>query len=264
MLRRLAPWAMVLLLATAHAEPCDRGAFVIALDPGHTLASPGATSARGVPEVRFNRELARVVHDELRQAGFAKAFVLSDILKAPTLGQRADLANARRADVFLSLHHDSVQPRYLSSWLSDGRPQSYSDRFSGYSLFVSDKNAAAQDSLRLARLLGTELRKRCLVATRHHAEAIPGEGRELVDPQRGVYRFDDLVVLKATRMPAVLFEAGVIVNRADEEVLRSPEHKRLLAQAISAAIGSFCAREAAPPDASVDCNAAASAPALTR
>jgi N-acetylmuramoyl-L-alanine amidase len=262
--RIFAPLLLALLSSTVLAEPCDRGTFVIALDPGHTLASPGAISARGIPEVRFNHELAGVVYDELRHAGFEKVFMIDNIREAPSLTQRAGLANERRADVFLSLHHDSVQPRYLSSWLYDGIRHTYSDRYSGYSLFVSDKNASLQDSLLFARLLGTELRKRCMVATRHHAEVIPGEGRELIDPERGIYRFDDLVVLKATRMPAVLFEAGLIVNRADELTLQSPGRRRMLAQAITAAVGRFCAHEAAPPDAAVDCDTVASEPATTR
>jgi N-acetylmuramoyl-L-alanine amidase len=242
----------------ALAQPCDRGHFVVALDPGHTPASPGATSARGVPEWQFNLALARAVRDELLHAGFAQVFLTSDLLQAPSLAQRARLANARRAAVFLSLHHDSVQRRYLSRWVHDGQAQSYSDVYSGYSLFVSDHNADPPGSLRLARLLGSALRQRCLLPTRHHAEAIPGEGRDLIDPARGIYRFDELAVLKAARMPAVLLEAGLIVNRGDEIVLQSPARRTLLAQAIGASIGRFCAGETPPPEAAVPCDAAAS------
>jgi N-acetylmuramoyl-L-alanine amidase len=36
--------------------------------------------------------------------------------------------------------------------------------------------------------------------------------RELVDAEVGVYRFDQLIVLRMTRMPAVLLEAGSIIT----------------------------------------------------
>jgi hypothetical protein len=50
----------------------------------------------------------------------------------------------------------------------------------------------------------------------HHAEPIKGENRELVNPELGIYRFDDLIVLKSAAMPAALLECGVIVNRSEE------------------------------------------------
>src|SRR4029450_2675929 len=45
-------------------------AVTVALDVGHSLAHPGATSARGVPEFAFNRALALVVRQRLEQNGF--------------------------------------------------------------------------------------------------------------------------------------------------------------------------------------------------
>ena len=45
--------------------------------------------------------------------------------------------------------------------------------------------------------VGARLRDACLVPTLHHAEKIPGESRELLDAQLGIYRFDDLAALKS-------------------------------------------------------------------
>jgi len=52
--------------------------------------------------------------------------------------------------------------------------------------------------------------------------------RELLDPTAGVYRYDQLIVLKSTQMPAFLFEAGSIVNRDEELVISTPAHRRSL------------------------------------
>ena len=75
--------------------------------------------------------------------------------------------------------------------------------------------------------------------TLHHAEQIPGEGRNLVDEDFGLYEFDDLVVLKTAAMPAVLLECGVIVNRNEEASLQTPEIQHRIADAAAEAIMQF-------------------------
>ena len=244
-------WAGVLALLALHsmsawAQPpttrpgCDPSRWVVAIDPGHYAARPGATSARGLPEAAFNRALATVLLSELRRAGFAQAQLRPETLATESLAGRVAWAQQIQASLYLAIHHDSVQPRYVSRWTVDGQPHDYSDRFSGYSLFVSRKNGQPEASERVARLLGAEFRQRCLRPAAHHAEAIPGEGREWVDATLGIYRFDDLIVLKTSTMPAVLIEAGVIVNRQDELRLQSPAHQALLASAVVVAVRGFC------------------------
>jgi N-acetylmuramoyl-L-alanine amidase len=71
--------------------------------------------------------------------------------------------------------------------------------------------------------------------------------RILVDAEAGVYRYDQLIVLRATRMPAVLLEAGSIVNRQEELELATPERRSLTSAAIVAAVENFCAVRARPP-----------------
>jgi hypothetical protein len=62
----------------------------------------------------------------------------------------------------------------------------------------------------------------------------------LVDAEAGVYRYDQLIVLKNTDMPAVLLEAGSIINRQEELVMASPERQALISAAVTDAVDSFC------------------------
>jgi N-acetylmuramoyl-L-alanine amidase len=231
------------LVVNSEALACDRGMFVIAVDPGHARTSPGTLSARGIPEEKFNENLAQFLVGELIKIGFRDAFLTNENGSSISLMDRADLANRRNANLFLSIHHDSVQPRYLSTWTYGGRRLSYSDAFSGYSLFFSEKNGDPKGSIVFARLLGSEFRSHCFAPTLHHAEKIKGENRELVDEERGIYKFDDLVVLKLTKMPAVLIESGLIVNRADEILLRNPVYQKMLVLSITQAVVKFCEGE---------------------
>ena len=70
----------------------------------------------------------------------------------------------------------------------------------------------------------------------------------MLDHDAGVYRYDELIVLKTTQMPAVLLESGSIINREEELKMASQEHKDKVSTAVLAAVAEYCdTRTAAPP-----------------
>lgn len=246
LLRLIPVLAATLVWASlAAGASCPQKTLAIAVDAGHGPKRSGATSAKGQPEYVFNLRLAQEVVAALAAAGFKKAFLLDPDGRDLPPAARAARANAAKAGLLLSIHHDSVQPRYLETWTVDGRSQRYGDRFAGYSVFYSERNPDAAQSLALARAIGRELTAAGLPFTRHHAEDIPGEGRPLVDPTVGVYRYDGLAVLAGARMPAALLEAGVIVNRAEEAALSGRERQQKTAMAVARAVESWCAAKGA-------------------
>lgn len=227
----------------ARPEPtCAPERFKVVLDVGHTVENQGATSARGVKEYVFNLRLAKEMEKVLTDAGFRQTHLLVTPGRTKAqLFKRVERANALGAHLFLSIHHNDVQERYKEKWEHEGESRPYSDRFAGHSLFVSRMNPRLAESLAFGRLLGIELKKQGLVYTRHHLENVPGERRELLDPEGGVYRYDNLVVLRYTSVPALLLEAGIIINRDEELLLETPEHRDRIVQATSAAVERFCA-----------------------
>lgn len=234
--------AVFIFIATdSNAEQaCFKRDFKIAIDAGHTIKHPGATSATGTGEHSFNKKMAALLLGELKKAGFENAFLINEADREVTLKQRTIEANSVKSNLFISIHHDSVQPVYLSQWEYDGKILHYSDKYKGFSIFYSEKNKYPEASLLFAKALGSELLERGLSPSLHHAENIPGENRDLIDEKRGVYRFDDLVVLKTTEMPAVLIECGIIVNRLEENKLQNSEYQMKIAGAIVKAIESIC------------------------
>ena len=153
-----------------------------------------------------------------------------------SLQQRTSPASLGDATLLISIHHDSVQPKYLSKWTYGGVEHSYSDRFHGYSLFVSTANPHPDESSDLAHDIGSSLLKAGFTPSLHYAEQIKGENRPLVDRKRGIYDYDDLIILKTAPIPAVLLECGVIVNRQEESRLSDPAYQQKLAQAVAAGI----------------------------
>ena len=237
--------------AAAKPDACQRASFRVVVDVGHTIDVPGAISARGIPEYAFNLQLAQQVKQTLVDAGFGEATLLITAT-APWRGlfERAARANAMHADLFIAIHHDSVPDNLLQTWQYEGQEQHYNDDYPGYAIFISNDNPDRAGSLMFGRFLGNELQARGLQYTPHYTLPLMGHRRrELLDAKAGVYRYDQLIVLRATHMPAVLLEAGSIVNRQEELQLASPERRALTSAAIVAAVEDFCAARARPVEA---------------
>jgi len=233
--------------APAHSN-CQPSAFRVVVDVGHTLAVPGALSARGMAEYAFNLQLAQQIKKTLVDAGFDKTVLLISA-KAPPAGlfERANIANRLPADLFISIHHDSVPDNLIHAWQYEGQDQQYNDDYPGYALFVSNDNADRAGSLLFGKFLGKALQARGLQFTPHYTLSLMGHRRrQLLDADAGVYRYDQLIVLRYTRMPALLLEAGSIVNRQEELELAKPERRTLTSEAVAAAVEDFCAARAHP------------------
>ncbi|GGP21833.1 N-acetylmuramoyl-L-alanine amidase [Silvimonas iriomotensis] len=207
--------------------------LTVAVDVGHYLDAPGATSAYGVTEFTYNSKLADVLTERLLAAGYTVRLIGDD-------GQSKDLQKrakaAEGADVFVSLHHDSTQPQFLQEWEVDGQKQKYADRSHGFSVFVSKINPQYSKSLACAKALGGQMKAQGFEVNASHAEKIEGEGREWADEANGVYTAD-FVVLRATTMPALLLESGVIVNRDEAKKLDLITTRNKIADAVIAALG---------------------------
>jgi len=192
----------------------------VALDVGHYAAEPGVISASGVPEFEFNLALALEVKEELEGLQ----------MKVRMVGERGDYAvlhqrtrDALGADLFVSIHHDSVQERLL--------PQV--DRFAGFSLFISRFNPFAAKSLACASSIGAEMKAGGFAPSRYHADPVLGEARPFADEGNGVHYYDNLAVARSAAMASVLVEAGVIVNREEERRMRDPEVRARIARAVA-------------------------------
>lgn len=236
----LAALAASLLLSgrLTQAAPVD-----VAVDVGHTLAAPGATSARGRSEFEFNRELARAVVRTLQQRRLEVATINADGL-VPSLQARPRAAGGAR--FFLSIHHDSVNAGELQPWIWDGRRLDYSDAFAGHSLFASRANPDTARSILCARTIGARLQRLGFVPTHKN-----GRRRAYADEVHAVHYYDELAVLRHASMPAVLFEAGVIKNREEELRLRDPVLQARMADGIATGIAA-CLRNGLPADEEAD------------
>jgi N-acetylmuramoyl-L-alanine amidase len=224
------------------ATICDPAKFRIVVDVGHTAQSEGAISARNVAEFSFNLRLAQRIEQKLKAEGFAETRLLLTEGKAKaSLVKRVTAANDLHADLFLSIHHDSVPDKLLENWEFEGKKSHFSDRFSGYSVFVSRDNPDFKTSFSFAELVAKEMKAEGLQYAKQYTQAIMGHYQHpLLDKETGVYSYDQLIVLRKTRMPAVLLEAGSIINRDEEREMASHERRNIISSAVTMAVKEFC------------------------
>ena len=209
----------------------------IALDTGHSIKSQGAISSRGVIEFEFNRQLVLALDNEFKRRGVATTLIAvegrtEDLISRPRRAKEAG------AQLFIAVHHDSAKARFHQDWVFEGRPRKFlDDRFRGFSLFVSRNNPQWPQALKCASAIGAQLVAHGFKSSRYHADAVLGESREFADEINGVHFFDNLAVLRHATMPALLFEAGVIVNRDEEVMLAQSATQARIAAAVAGGVG---------------------------
>ena len=216
----------ILICCLAIDAYCAAGTGVL-IDPGHSPRSGGTVSCGGKSEYLYNDALAEAVLLFLRAKNIPAGLTRS---KQENITMSGRTGKSGKSRLLLSLHHDSVQPQYV---YAQSTGQGYcSDKARGFSIFVSRKNSHYRESVQYAEALGAALIRKGLTPSLHHAEPIKGENRELLSADKGIYIFDDLLILKNAKTPALLLEAAVIVNPHEALISGTDAYRLIISEAV--------------------------------
>lgn len=241
---------LVASLSSGNPSPWLEDFDCIVIDPGHGGRDPGAVGWRGTYEKDRTLEISLLLRDLITVRMPDVRIVLTrETDEYVSLGARTRIANAERADLFISIHINAAVNRNASGFetffLSRARTDdaravaalengaiSY-DNESDYlpsdplSFILADiaQSLYLNQSSMLAGLIQDEISMRWR------------EGRNRGVKQAGFY------VLKGAYMPAVLVEAGFISNPSDEALLQTLDFRLRIAEAIYGGIDSFIREE---------------------
>ncbi len=221
-----------------HARPGARD-LIIAIDAGHGGDDPGAIGKNGTREKDVTLAIARALEQRVDAEPGMKAVLTRDGDYFVPLRDRMRRARAHQADLFVSIHADSIRDRsvdgssvYILSqhgatteaarWLAEG--QNAADLIGGVSL----ENKGDMLASVLLDLSQTASLTESHTAAEHVLRQLNlvGEVRKPLVQQAG------FMVLKSPDIPSMLIETAYISNPAEELRLRSVAHQAKLAAAI--------------------------------
>ncbi len=226
----------------SHPRPIDRDAIpllikTIVIDPGHG-GDPGAIAESGLTEKEITLDIALRLHRLLSKGPF-EVLLTRDTDRHLSLDKRVSFANEHKADLFLSIHVNSMEPhtiRALETYYVGPTDDPHTlklasreNKESGYSLSdykqILEKiyvDARRDESRAVARTIQSQL-----------FQSLKAKNPELEN--RGV-RTAPFVVLIGTQMPAVLVEIACLSNEDEVELLTKQDYRENIAQALAQGI----------------------------
>lgn len=221
------------------------GKAVIIIDPGHGGVDPGALGKRGTAEKSVTLAFSRKLRDELVKSGRYEVHMTRDSDRFIRLRDRVRIARNKNADLFISVHADSLQ-----------RGQARGATIYTLSEKASDKEAAAlaAQENRADLIAGVALEKESTAVkgilidlaqreTKNHsvffAKQIINRFRRVTKVRRRPHRQAGFAVLTAPDVPSILIELGFLSNVYDEKNLRSKKWRRKVAVEAKKAIDRY-------------------------
>ncbi|MHA7773042.1 N-acetylmuramoyl-L-alanine amidase [Roseibium sp. M-1] len=229
------------------AEGGNKAKPLIVLDPGHGGIDIGATGVHGTPEKVIVLEFAKLLKEKLDATGLYAVELTRDDDTFIPLGRRVEIGHELQADLFISIHADSVRRGQkfargatvytisdkASDQLSEDLAQSenMSDVIAGVEL--SEEPAEVTDIL--IDLARRETKSFSVYFARTLVDELQSAVRLINNPHRSA----GFQVLKAHDVPSVLVELGYLSNEHDEKLLISDEWRVRMANAMTEAVNGF-------------------------
>ena len=227
---------------------------VIVIDPGHGGIDPGAVSKDGLKEKDMVFAFSRALRDKLKKSGRYQVIMTRSVDSYVPLRKRVDIGRHKSADLFISVHADSLSGRYansvagatvytLSEQASDeeakalAAKENRSDIIAGVEL-PSDSNDVTNILIDLAQRETKNLSigfADTLLASLSGKTKIRKKGR----------RYAGFRVLKAPDVPSVLIELGYMTHPEDVKRLKSSAWRGKVAGAVASAVDTYFVKRTA-------------------
>ncbi|MFD1747116.1 N-acetylmuramoyl-L-alanine amidase [Rhizobium helianthi] len=219
------------------------GVFVVAVDAGHGGIDAGASgSSTKTPEKEITLAFAKELAEKLNRQPGVKAMLTRTNDSFLSLSERVVLARQSKADLFISLHADTLGQKgirgatvyTLSDTASDrmaaalAARENLSDQLAGYSIEVPQPEVADI----LLDLTRRETQAFSIALANRVVKSFEGQIGLINNP----HRYAGFQVLRAPDIPSILLELGFLSNEEDEKLLLSDEWRDRLTTLLTEAI----------------------------
>jgi len=207
----------------------------VVIDPGHGGQNDGATGAKGLVEkdlvLDVSLRLGKLIADRM---GAEVIYTRSDDTFVPLEGRTA-LANEKKADLFLSIHANwspapvaaGIETYYLNftdsaDALAVAARENASSQKSVFELHDLIEKISLHDKLGESREFAGRIQSSLYALSSRNNPA---------EKNRGIRRAP-FVVLIGANMPSVLAEIGFLSNPKEEALLKKPDYRQKVAEAL--------------------------------
>ena len=211
---------------------------IIVLDPGHGGVDPGAIGIKGTYEKKIVLMAAKSIKKILAKSGRYNVILTRKSDRFIPLRKRVAIARRAKADLFISLHADSIKNGAvrgatvytLSENASDREAAQLAERENKSDLIVGiDLDAESQE---VTDILIDLVQRETMNQSAVFAGAVVQEITKKIKTHRRPHKFAGFAVLKALDIPSILLEMGYLSNIEDETLLNTDAFQKKLGRAI--------------------------------
>ena len=224
---------------------------LVVIDAGHGGVDPGAINPlTGLREKDVTLKIARAIRDALVDSGRVRVALTRDDDRFIILRERFGIARRLKADLFISVHCDSVGTGTPTGATAYTLSDVASDREAAR-LAARENRADVIAGVTLDRdpdvssILIDLTQRETMNASAGFARLLGREARPLIPTKSNFHRTASLMVLKAPDMPSILFETGYISTASDAAFLDSKEGREKIAESVRRAVDVYFARRMA-------------------
>ncbi|WQX44083.1 N-acetylmuramoyl-L-alanine amidase [Helicobacter pylori] len=217
----------------------------IVLDAGHGGKDCGAMSANLVCEKDIVLEVVKFLHKELKKRGYSVLLTRDKDIYIDLVG-RTELANRKSADLFISVHANSIPKRSTSNahgietyFLSTAR----SERARKVAEQENKDDVNLMDYFSKSLLLNSLNTQRLIISNKLAIDVQYGMLQSIrknyPDVVDGGVREGPFWVLAGALMPSILIEIGYNSHAIESKRIQSKPYQKILAKGIADGIDSF-------------------------
>ncbi|WP_375700923.1 N-acetylmuramoyl-L-alanine amidase [Bartonella sp. AA23NXGY] len=219
--------------------------FRVVLDPGHGGIDGGARGVTGILEKDVTLDFARALRDELQKDSHITVALTRDSNIFLRLSERVKKAQEFDADLFISIHADTIDLHSLrgatvytiSDKASDAIAKSLAENENKVDLL---DGLPADETLEVTDILMDLTRRETHTFSVNFANSVISNlSKNHINLINNPHRYANFQVLRASDIPSVLIEIGYLSNKEDEKLLNDPHWRKQMAASIAHSIRQF-------------------------
>ncbi len=220
--------------------------YMIVIDPGHGGRDSGATGSDGTHESDVVLTMAKALKRNLEESGRYRTLLTRKDDTGVVLRNRIAIARESKANLFISLHADSLSGKpnvrgasvyTLSERASDAEAQALANKENRADILLgvnmADNSEEVNDILIDLALRDTKN------ASVRFARILMSRLGKVTPLLKNTHRFAGFAVLKSPDVPSVLVELGYMSNKKDEKNLKSATWRNKVATSIVKAVDDY-------------------------